>query len=36
MDDDSEKKAKGIKNGVIKIIFKFNDYENCLFNNKLY
>ena len=36
MDDDSEKKkAKGTKKCVIKRILKFNDYEDCLFNNKI-
>ena len=36
MDDDSEKKkAKGTKKCVIKRILKFNDYEDCLLNNKI-
>ena len=36
MDDDSEKeKAKGTRKCVIKRILKFNDYEGCLFNNKI-
>ena len=35
MDDDSEKKkAKGTKKCVIKRRLKFNDYKNCLFNDK--
>ena len=34
MDDDSEKKPKGTKKCVIKIILKFNDYKDCFFNNK--
>ena len=36
MDDDTEqKKAKGSKTCVIKRIFKFNDYEECILNNKI-
>ena len=36
MDDDSEKKkAKGTKKCVIKRILKFNDYEECLLNNRI-
>ena len=36
IDDDSEKKkAKGTKKCVIKRILKFNDYEDCLLNNKI-
>ena len=36
MDDDSEKKkAKGTKKYVIKRILKFNDYKDCLLNNKI-
>ena len=36
MDDDSQKKkAKGTKTCVIKRILKFNDYEDCLLNNKI-
>ena len=36
MDDDSEKtKAKGTKKCIIKRIFKFNDYKDCLFNDKV-
>ena len=36
MDDDSEKtKAKGTKKCVIKRILKFNDYKDCLFNDKV-
>ena len=35
MDDDSEaKKAKGTKTCVIKRMRKFNDYKNCVMNNK--
>ena len=29
------KKAKRTKKCVIKRILKFNDYEDCLFNNKM-
>ena len=36
MDDGStNKKAKRIKNFVIKRILKFNDYKNCLLNNEI-
>ena len=36
MDDDSEaKKAKGTKECVIKGMLKFNDYKNCVLNNKI-
>ena len=37
MDDGNTtiKKAKGIKKCVIKRILKFNDFENCLMNNKV-
>ena len=36
MDDDSEhKKAKGTKKCVIKQIFMFENYIDCLFNNKI-
>ena len=36
MDDDSEKtKAKGTKKCIIKRILKFNDYKDCLFNDKV-
>ena len=36
MDDDSEnKKAKGTKKCVIKRILKFNNYGDCLFDNKI-
>ena len=36
MDGDSEKKkAKRTKKCVIKRILKFNDYKDCLFNNKV-
>ena len=36
MDADNEKKkAKGTKKCVIKSILKFNDYEDCLFNNRI-
>ena len=35
MDDvGSDKKAKGIKNCVIKRRLKFNDYKDCLLNNE--
>ena len=35
MEDDSEKKkAKGTKKCVIKRRLKFNDYKDCLFNDK--
>ena len=35
MDDDSKaKKAKGTKKCVIKKVLKFNDYKDCLLNNK--
>ena len=34
MDDDSDEKVKGTKKGVIKRRLKFNDYKNCLLNNK--
>ena len=34
-DSNSDKKAKGIKKCEIKQILKFNDYENCLLNNKI-
>ena len=34
MDDgNSDKKAKGTKKCVIKRVFKFNDYKDCLLNN---
>ena len=33
--DKNAKKAKGTKKCVIKRIFKFNDYKDCLFMNKL-
>ena len=36
MDDHNEKKkAKGTKKCVIKIIPKFNYYEDCFFSNKI-
>ena len=36
MDDgNSDKKAKGTKKCVIKIIIKNNHYENCLFKNEI-
>ena len=36
MDDETEhKKTKGTKQCVIKRIFKFNDYEDCILNNKI-
>ena len=31
----SDKKAKGTKKCVIKRILKFNDYKDCLLNNKI-
>ena len=35
MDDgNSDKQAKGAKKCAFKIILKFNDYKNCLMNNK--
>ena len=34
-DDTIHKKAKGTKKCVIKRIFKFNDYKNCLFKNEI-
>ena len=36
MDDDSAaRKAKGTKKCVIKRMLKFNDYKNCVLNNKV-
>ena len=36
MDDDSEaRNAKGTKKCVIKRMLKFNDYKNCVLNNKV-
>ena len=36
MDDgNTDKKAKRTKKCVIKRILKFNDYKNCLMNNKV-
>ena len=36
MDDcNSDKKGKGTKKCVIKIILKFRDYKNCLFNYEI-
>ena len=36
MDDDSEhKKAKGTKKCVLKKIIMFENYEDCLFNDKI-
>ena len=36
MDDgNTNKKEKGMKKFVIKRILKFNDYKNCLLNNKV-
>ena len=36
IDDDSEvKKAKGTKKCVIKRVLKFNDYKNCLLNDRV-
>ena len=32
---EKKKKAKGTKEYLIKKIPKFNDYEDCLFNNKI-
>ena len=34
-DDNNVEKAKGAKKCVIKRILKFNDYENCLFQNEI-
>ena len=34
-DGNNDKKAKGTKKSVTKIILKFNDYKNCLFKNKI-
>ena len=34
-DDNSDKKAKGTKKNVIKRILKFNDYKNCLIDDKI-
>ena len=34
-DGNNDKKAKGTKQCVIKRIFKFNDYKNCLLNNQI-
>ena len=34
-DDNSDKNAKGTEKCVIKQILKFNDYKNCLLNNKI-
>ena len=34
-DDNSDKKAKGTKKCVIKIMLKFNDYKDCLLNNEI-
>ena len=33
--DSGDKKAKGTKKSVIKRILKFEDYKNCLQNNKM-
>ena len=35
LDDIEHKKAKGVKENVVKNEIKFNDYYNCLFNNKI-
>ena len=36
MDDgNSDKKSKGTKKCVIKRVLKFNDYKDCLLNNKI-
>ena len=32
---DTNKKAKGAKKCAIKRILKFNDYKNCLMNNRI-
>ena len=34
-DANTDKKGKGTKKCVIKRILKFNDYKNCLLNNKI-
>ena len=34
-DGKEDKKAKGTKTCVIKRMIKFNDYENCLFKDKV-
>ena len=34
-DDNDVKKTKGTKKCVIKRILKFNDYKDCLFENKI-
>ena len=34
-DDSENKKSKGTKKCVIKIIFTFNDYKDCLLNNNI-
>ena len=34
-DDDHVRKAKGTKKCVIKRVLKFNDYKNCLLNDKV-
>ena len=34
-DDNTGKKASGTKKCLIKRILKFNDYKNCLMNNKV-
>ena len=34
-DDKNVKKAKGTTKRVIKRIFNFNDYKNCLFKNEI-
>ena len=34
-DGNTDKKAKSTKKFVIKRILKFNDYQNCLMNNKV-
>ena len=35
MDDSKTKKAKETKKRIIKRMRKFNDYKNCLLNNKI-
>ena len=35
VDGNTDKKAKGTKKCVIKRILKFNDYKNCILDNKI-
>ena len=35
MDDGSEKKSQGNKKNMIKNRVRFEDYKDCLFNNKI-